>query len=522
MAVIQISKIQVRRGLQENLPQLASGEMGWSVDTQRLYIGNGTLTEGAPEEGNTEIVTAGRDILSVIRSYIFKGTESGYTSITGPSVLDPVKRTFQEKLDDQVSARDFGAVGNGLDDDTVALQRAIDQVFPKDYYITVGVRRKLHIPAGTYIVSGNLRLPPYASIEGDGPRSTIIKQTSGSDTLLQLKDSKGNVGASINTVTSDAPFQITVKDLTFQTTEANDLSELNSCQIVTFNRVRFQGPVTAPTTSGDAKSAVKIVHSATSSQNIVFDRCEFARVAYGINLIGNVRAVTVNDSLFDTLYRGIVSSASVGSPQGVKVTASIFDNIAREAVYSQDDSGITSAFNFYANVGSTDGITNVVTGNVAYAALAWNTPNNYSIGDVFTRTTSQQLQYSLTEILNQDQTPSLIQSITAGSLTDSPGYSITLTDATTANTWLTLSSTVSSAIIDYKIQRGVYSRIGTIKVSHTDGTSVIYEDDYTENSALGITLIFVGNTTVESAVLRYTTTSTGNDAFMKYSIRSFV
>lgn len=57
MAVIQISKIQVRRGLQENLPQLASGELGWSIDERRLYIGNGTLAEGAPAVGVTEILT---------------------------------------------------------------------------------------------------------------------------------------------------------------------------------------------------------------------------------------------------------------------------------------------------------------------------------------------------------------------------------------------------------------------------------------------------------------------------------
>jgi len=57
MAVIQISKIQVRRGYQEDIPQLASGELGWSIDERRLFIGNGTLTEGAPEIGNTEILT---------------------------------------------------------------------------------------------------------------------------------------------------------------------------------------------------------------------------------------------------------------------------------------------------------------------------------------------------------------------------------------------------------------------------------------------------------------------------------
>lgn len=57
MAIVQISQIKHRRGLQENLPQLASAELGWSLDSRRLYIGNGSLDEGAPETGNTEILT---------------------------------------------------------------------------------------------------------------------------------------------------------------------------------------------------------------------------------------------------------------------------------------------------------------------------------------------------------------------------------------------------------------------------------------------------------------------------------
>ena len=57
MAIVQISQIKHRRGVNENLPQLASAELGWSVDTRQLYIGNGTLEEGAPEIGNTEILT---------------------------------------------------------------------------------------------------------------------------------------------------------------------------------------------------------------------------------------------------------------------------------------------------------------------------------------------------------------------------------------------------------------------------------------------------------------------------------
>lgn len=57
MAIVQISQIKHRRGVAENLPQLASAELGWAVDSQELYIGNGTLAEGAPEVGNTRILT---------------------------------------------------------------------------------------------------------------------------------------------------------------------------------------------------------------------------------------------------------------------------------------------------------------------------------------------------------------------------------------------------------------------------------------------------------------------------------
>lgn len=57
MAIVQISQIKHRHGVQTDLPQLATAELGWSVDTRKLYIGNGTLAEGAPEVGNTEVLT---------------------------------------------------------------------------------------------------------------------------------------------------------------------------------------------------------------------------------------------------------------------------------------------------------------------------------------------------------------------------------------------------------------------------------------------------------------------------------
>ena len=81
MAVTQISRIQHRRGLEQDLPQLASAELGWSIDTRQLYIGNGTLSEGAPIEGVTRILTENDidDITSntSFTNYTFQGTALG-------------------------------------------------------------------------------------------------------------------------------------------------------------------------------------------------------------------------------------------------------------------------------------------------------------------------------------------------------------------------------------------------------------------------------------------------------------
>jgi len=79
MSVTQISKITVRKGRKENLPQLGGGEFGWAVDTQQLYIGNGTLEDGAPAEGNTEIITE-RNVLGINNTFteitLFDNTSS--------------------------------------------------------------------------------------------------------------------------------------------------------------------------------------------------------------------------------------------------------------------------------------------------------------------------------------------------------------------------------------------------------------------------------------------------------------
>jgi len=99
VAIVQISQITNRKGLAENLPQLAGAELGWSTDTRQLWIGNGTLEEGAPVVGNTEILTEFSDLLNFSTTYTYKGLAAGYTVQTGPTPGTPVSLSLQSWLD---------------------------------------------------------------------------------------------------------------------------------------------------------------------------------------------------------------------------------------------------------------------------------------------------------------------------------------------------------------------------------------------------------------------------------------
>jgi fructosamine-3-kinase len=92
--IVQISRIQHRRGKRTDLPQLAAGELGWVIDEQRLFIGNGTVADGAPAVGNTEIVTSGSSAFTTALTHTYKGYLGDATPITTGAAGD-VTRTYK-------------------------------------------------------------------------------------------------------------------------------------------------------------------------------------------------------------------------------------------------------------------------------------------------------------------------------------------------------------------------------------------------------------------------------------------
>jgi hypothetical protein len=134
----------------------------------RLYVGSdysmlvqdskGTLVYTSPNatERWSDVVVTGADASEV--NFLQAGTGAQ-------------TRTAQSKMRDTVSVLDFGAVGDGIANDTAALQSAINAV--------TAAKKRLYVPAGTYLYT-TLAVTDEFAISGDG-NSSVLKttQTSG-------------------------------------------------------------------------------------------------------------------------------------------------------------------------------------------------------------------------------------------------------------------------------------------------------------------------------------------------------
>ena len=419
MAIVQISRIQHRRGRKNQgsgIPQLASGEIGWAIDTQEVYIGNGAVSEGAPAVGNTKLLTEADNLLSLAGQYAYKRDEIQ----TGVALASPVERTLQAKLDDRVSVRDFGAMGDGTDQ-TEKLQRAIDQLFinsaTKGLYSS---RLTLYIPAGEYLISSpGLKIPPYANIVGDGIDKTFLNSSGATPPENMFRtvneDSIPGTYADASTTTSAnmARF-VRVEGMTIFHNSNGGALYLENCQNSMFTDMKISAGwgtgdgVTSEGVPGSNLVGIVVsngsVATATSDYNIfknIFIN-GFACAVYSEYDINNNKFLGGN---VNTCGLGFVLGADptsvppVGKTNGAQYTMIedyVFDLVDKQGLYVRTGNFNISQNNTYLNVGRDGGSSVVVEPVIEFYRTA-NTngigdaghidmDNNKSINDYFQRT----------------------------------------------------------------------------------------------------------------------------------------
>ena len=454
VAIVQISRITQRKGLEEDLPQpLAGAELGWAIDQRRLFIGNGSPTEGAPVIGNTEILTEFSDILALASAYTYQGQAAGYTVQTGATAGSPVSQSLQSWMDQWASVKDFGATGDGVTDDTLAINRALYQLYCVQ--INPQIRRTLFFPAGLYVVSDTILIPPYARLVGEGADSSIISfapQVWAANTayaagvlvkyddgtvfdlyrskipvpatgieitdnvywesvaalpayVARTSDSAQQTGINIGANNAITPRNVEMQSLCWQTTEyANDSSLGNDHNVFLFEQatqmssvnVSFLGPLVEDDLAVSIEDLAGVKFAGTAARictNITLDQCRFSGMTYGIKTDDATKGITVSNSWFDTLFQGIVlgdSTPQNGGPTGFRILHNTFDNIFAQGVVMEQCSLNATGYNVFYDVGN-QFYGYPVSSGLSSPVISIEANNNASVGDMFSRTDQQAL-----------------------------------------------------------------------------------------------------------------------------------
>lgn len=524
MAITQISQITNRLGLNADLPQLAGAELGWSTDTRQLYIGNGTLQEGAPVVGNTEILTEFSDILNLASGYTYKGTAAGYTVQTGPTPADPIVSSLQSWLDQWASVKDFGATGDGVTDDTDAINRALNQLYCQQP--NTQIRRSLFFPAGVYLVSSSIDIPSYATLYGEGPQNSIIRlaptstfvgsisgttltistlvsgtvsegqtlfgtdvtpgttiisgsgttwtvsvsQTVDSTTITgsantcaaQTADSLQQTGINIGNNGAVPPTDINISKMAFQS-----LFPLASPFLVqsatnsSFNGVGFNGIETTATITSDSLETSGVLFGTTGS--IYSKNVLFDGCLFSGTRYGvNLDQPTIGITITNSGFDILYQgvSLSTSSPVGTRITNNVFDNIFAEGIIFNTDVSLNAT-----GYNIFYDVANSLNGidNPSASIILFLGDNNVSIGDMFARSDALAVVWSRINITNTRSIATTNGAqIQLGTKIVQSGSVVSITENATDATAFTVDTldTSTSFKVDYSTSRQVGDETG--------------------------------------------------------------
>lgn len=535
MAIVSISRIQVRRGQAgagSSIPQLAGGEFGWAVDTQALYIGNGSVSEGAPTVGNTKILTEHDNLFELSSTYIY-GNENLVQ--TGASAGSPVQRTLKDRLDDSVSVRAFGVIGDGLTNETVKLQRAIDQLFVNA--ATVGnpnSRRQLHLPAGTYIISASLKLPPFATLIGAGSDKTIINQTGNFpvfETVNGLR-TPGVAGNRAATTSLNQARHIRLQGLTLNITGNNIALLVDNCVNSDFEDIKIDGDWSFSANYTN-NYAVKLdaLSSAVTSANNNFRSIKINQFQQAVHSDVDIVENHFENCVFENCQYGVVfgelttlgAPAQLTAPINNTISKSQFKDIFRQGIWIRLGRGNKSSNNSFDSVGNDGGSES----NAVHSVIKLETIENASHNDYFDRSRKLSTDAAFVSAPYVPEIQGRVENTTTSSLIINVGYNATFSTAFR----LPADSTKNySVFYEYKSSLVNAVRRGTLEItvnrnnnttSLTDTYDYVGDATYTTNIDFNLTLNDLNADGIVDTLIVQIRNSTLNDqATLQYQLKT--
>lgn len=215
----------------------------------------------------------------------------------GLTPIGAVNRPINQKLLEQVSVLDFGAIGDGLADDTVAFKNALTSL------VNGGV---LLVPIGRYKITDTLVLTTGVTVQGqgDGDRtfglpntsavSSYIFQTTASKSVFSIGGNKRNIrvfdvslGSSLSPSTTPSA---TINGIYIEGTYPNSSTDLifERCSFYNFKQAITVNDPNAPAANPDWQcdccrviscdffcSSTSVLFNSTNADAWLFETCQF-------------------------------------------------------------------------------------------------------------------------------------------------------------------------------------------------------------------------------------------------------
>lgn len=271
-----------------------------------------------------------------------------------------VRSAYPTRLGSVVSVQQFGAIGNGVADDTVALQTAIA--------VSDATGSSLYVPTGTYLVNAWASAVTVSSrlvLRGDGAHLSVIKQTS-AHALFDLRGGLDAYGIGFDGTGA-------VFDWALAT------AAVESIRVVACRAKNTGDFISWP---GTASGSIKDVHVEGNEVENATNSCLFCQIRptggyNNVTVIGNrVRGLSrfgvqlgtddysVQDSMYESVISGNViedvlatggneSKAIVVYGREANITGNVIKNVRNGNASGTDSCGIYIKTRYFSITGNT-------------------------------------------------------------------------------------------------------------------------------------------------------------------------
>lgn len=187
---------------------------------QALYIGIEAIQDNITSIGAADGAFAVWDA----STNLWKGSASTISQLNVTATGGNTARTLSDRFADTINVLDYGATGDGVTDDTTAIQNALD------------TRKSVYFPPGKYLVTSELTMNRNCSILGAASdlypntdqtgsissNASIIKWGGGAHSNSVLRVSKLAVGTAFTSAFNDSLYGVRIQGITI---DGNDLAD---------------------------------------------------------------------------------------------------------------------------------------------------------------------------------------------------------------------------------------------------------------------------------------------------------